>query len=130
MEKDTKKERLTCGQTCLALHPNMIESGRINEQTGLTVVINVHLPVFLMGKLIKDLLVAAGFVSLPITAPLRQSLLRWPSHPSPTPFTSLVSHMTSVSRGPVMECCSPVISPQVLPVGCHPFRSHAAAVAE
>lgn len=104
----------------------MIEGGRINEQTGLTVVINVHLPVFLMGNLIKNLLVAAGFLFQPITAPLRQKPL---PHPTPTHTTSLMSHMTSVSRGPVMECCLPVISPQVLPVGCHPFCSHAAAAA-
>jgi len=40
------------------------------------------------------------------------------------------SDMTSVSQGPVMECCSPASPPQVLPTGCHPFRSHAGAAAE
>lgn len=38
--------------------------------------------------------------------------------------------MTSVSQGPVMECCSPAIPPQVLPAGHHPFCSHAGAMAE
>lgn len=38
--------------------------------------------------------------------------------------------MTSVSRGPVMECCLPAIPPQVLPTGRHPFCSHAGTVAE
>lgn len=95
----------------------MIKKGRINEQTRLTVAINVHLTVFLMGYLIKNLLVAAGLPSHPITAPPRQNLCHWPS---PTPNTSLVSHMTSVSQGPVMECCAAAIPPQVLPAGRHP----------
>lgn len=44
--------------------------------------------------------------------------------PIPHSNMSLVSHMTSVSRGPVMECYSPAMPPQVLPAGCHPFCSH------
>lgn len=58
--------------------------GGIDEQTSLAVVINVPLPVFLMGHLIKNLLVAAGLLSYPITAPPCQNLCHWPSHPSPT----------------------------------------------
>ncbi|CAB1441235.1 unnamed protein product [Pleuronectes platessa] len=55
--------------------------------------------------------------------------LALPAHP-PTPNMSLVSHMTSVSRGAVMECCSPAIPPQVLPAGRHSLHIHAGAVAE
>lgn len=104
-----KKKQLPCAQTCHTPRPSMIEKGWINEQTSLAVVINVHLPVFLMGHLIKNLLVAAGLLSHPISAPPCQNLCHRPSsYTSPSPFnsnTSLVSHMTSVSRGPVMECC-------------------------
>ncbi|MEQ2313675.1 hypothetical protein AMECASPLE_004478 [Ameca splendens] len=108
----------------------MIESGPINEQTGLPVVINVHLPVFLMGNLIRNLLVAAGLQSQPITEPLHQNLChRQPPRPALHPHP-LVSHMTSVSQGSVMECCWPAISLQVLPVGRRLLRTRAAAVAE
>lgn len=125
-----RKSQLLRGQTCHVPHPSLMEKGAINEQTSLAVVINVHLPVFLMGHLIKNLLVAAGLLSHPITAPPCQNLCHWPSFPIPHSNTSLVSHMTSVSRGPVMECCSPAMPPQVLPAGRHPFCSHAGAVAE
>lgn len=68
-EKAIKSVQLLCVQTRHSPHPSMAEKGRINEQTGLAVVINVHLPVFLMGHLIKNLLVAAGLLSHPITTP-------------------------------------------------------------
>lgn len=105
----------------------MIKRGRITEQTSLTVAINVHLTVFLMGYLIKNLLVAAGLLSHPITAPPCQNLCHWPS---PTLNTSLVSHMTSVSQGPVMECCSPRYSSAGTPRWPPSICSHADAVAE
>lgn len=122
------------GQTCQGAHLGMIESGPINEQTGLTVVINVHLPVFLMGNLIRNLLVAAGLLSYPITASLCQNLCHHqPTTPTTTtslhpPPSCLIWHLCL--RVPVMECCSPAISLQVHPVGCRLFPSRAAAVAE
>lgn len=70
-------------KTCRAPHPSMIEKGGVNEQTSLTVVINVHLPVFLMGNLIKNLLVASGLLSHPITAPPCQNLCHRPFRSSP-----------------------------------------------
>lgn len=74
-----EKPQLPCAQTCHTPHPSMIEKGWINEQTSLAVVINVHLPVFLMGHLIKNLLVAAGLLSHPISAPPCQNLCHRPS---------------------------------------------------
>lgn len=80
-----RKIQLPCAQTCHSPHSSVIEWGRgIDEQTSLAVVINVPLPVFLMGHLIKNLLVAAGLLSYPITAPPCQNLCHWPLHPSPT----------------------------------------------
>lgn len=73
-KKALKSVQLPSAQTCHSPHPSMIERGGINEQTGLSVVINVHLPVFLMGHLIRNQLVAAGLLSHPITAPPCQNL--------------------------------------------------------
>lgn len=83
----------------------------------MTAAINVHLAVCLIGHLIKNLSAAAGSRSHPITVPPCQNLCHRPSWPNPQSNTSLVSRMTSVSQGPVMECCSPTTPPQVLPAG-------------
>lgn len=81
--KEGGKNNYHAPKTCRAPHPSMIEKGGVNEQTSLTVVINVHLPVFLMGNLIKNLLVASGLLSHPITAPPCQNLCHRPFRSSP-----------------------------------------------
>lgn len=84
-----------CAQTCRSPHPSMIEKGGINEQTRLAVVINVQMPVFLMGHLIRSLVVAAGSLSHPITAPPCQNLCCWPPHPTIPPHSR--KHVPGVS---------------------------------
>lgn len=65
-----RETQLLWAQTCRASPlPGLIEKGEINDQTSLTAVINVRLPGFFAGHLIKNLLVAAGLLSHLITAP-------------------------------------------------------------
>lgn len=96
----------------------MIEKGGVNEQTSLTVVINVHLPVFLMGNLIKNLLVASGLLSHPITAPPCQNLCHRPFRSSPhSNHLPRVSYDICVSRscdGMLLACYSSAGAPRWL----------------
>lgn len=76
--------QLPCVQTRQEAYPCLIEKEGANQETGLTVVINAHVSVFLMGYLIKNLLVAAGSLSLPVTTPLCQNRCHRAPVPSPT----------------------------------------------
>lgn len=70
----------------------------MNKETSWTVVINVHLPVLLMGYLIKSLLATAGSLSNSITGPPCQNLYHGPSHSLPhSKHVSCVSYDICVS---------------------------------
>lgn len=104
-----------------------LKVGPINEQTGLTVVINVHLPVFLMGNLIRNLLVAAGLLSYPITDPLCQNLCHRQLTPPPSPSIHLprVSYDICVSGscdGMLLACYFSAGAPCWLPSISQPRR--------
>lgn len=98
----------------------------MNKQTGLNVPINVHLPVFLMGHLIKKLLVAAGLLSHTITIPPCQNLCHWLSRPTPyTKHIPCVSYDICVSgscEGMPLACYSsagaPCWPPSILRCWC------------
>ena len=111
-----------CAHKCH--EPSVIEKEVINAQTSLAVVINVHLPVFLMGHLIKKLFVAAGLLSHPITAPPCQNLCHWPSHPIPhCKHVPRVSYDICVSRscdGMLLACYSSAGAPCWLPSSLQP----------
>lgn len=95
-----------------------LKRGGVNEQTSLTVVINVHLPVFLMGNLIKNLLVASGLLSHPITAPPCQNLCHRPFRSSPhsnhLPRVSYDICVSGSCDGMLLACYSSAGAPRWL----------------
>lgn len=122
-----------CAQTCRSPHPSMIEKGGINEQTRLAVVINVQMPVFLTGHLIRSLVVAAGLAIPPHYCPtMPKPLLLAPAAHHPPTLTQtcpwcLIWHLCLEVLW--WNAALPAMPLQVLPAGHHPFWMQAAAAA-